>query len=284
MTLIDTYYPFDTGPGNSATQARWRAMARQFTIPGIIPGHPLGTCVPSLAGSTVNIGLGAMWIDGFYGEINTVPKSVTVTGPGQVVARMDTGDRSIKIFFVPNQSTPSQNPQLPTYEIPLAQISGTTTFTLADVRQFSYPLKPNSHAVIAQTQVRAAVAANSTSTAYVDWWTGLTFVKQRADTLLDFWFHGSGWASVAGTGAMYAVQITAPNASTAGQISRFYFNTASEHHTIVGGIAGWGQELVNARAIGTVTFKLQVALTGAGQHWYVDGNDWQFVQIVERMP
>ena len=283
MTLVENYFPIDTGPGARATLPRWRSMARLFSPPGVVPGY-LNQMKPSISGSQVSVDLGAVFIDGFYGEIVNTPKTVNVTGPGQVVARMDTGAREIRLYFVAGQNNPSQSLTGTIYEIPLAQITGTTTFALADIRQFAGTLKPPSHGVVSQTLVRAAVAANSTSTAYVDWWTGLTFVKQRADTLIDFWFHGSAWASVAGTGALYAIQITAPNASSVGQISRFYFNTASEHHTIVGGLSGWGQELVTARASGTVTFKLQVACTGASQHWYVDGNDWQFVQVVERMP
>jgi len=283
LTLVDTYFPFDTGPGNSATRDRWRSMARLFNPPGVVPGYA-NQCIPSIAGSQVSIGLGAMWIDGFYGEISTVAKTVTVTGPGQVVACMDPNDRSIKIFFRPGQNTPTQN-LTGIYEIPLAQIAGTTTFTLTDIRQFALALKLPSHTVVAETLLRAAIGANTTSTAWTAWWSNLTFTKVRPDTLLDFVFMDSAWAAVAGGAALYAVQITAPNSSSIGQISRFYFNSAAEHHTIAGGIAGWGQELVNAKATGTVTFSVLVQnLATVAPHWYVDGNDWQFMRVIERMP
>lgn len=140
MTLVDSYFPFDSGPGAGATQARWRVMSRTLGTSGIIPGY-LNSMAPTIAGSVVTINTGAAWIDGFYGEItSTTPaKNVTVTGAGMVVACADPTDHSVKIFFRAGQVTPAQ----PTngqgiFEIPLAQITGTSTFTLTDTRQYAY--------------------------------------------------------------------------------------------------------------------------------------------------
>src|SRR5262252_4144399 len=98
MTLVDNYFPFDQGPGATANPANWRSMARNFVTTGVIANYA-NQMVPSWTGTassgTATIGLGACWIDGFYGEISTAPKTVPTTGNGTVVARMDPGQRQI---------------------------------------------------------------------------------------------------------------------------------------------------------------------------------------------
>jgi len=136
MTVVDNYFPFDTGSGATATSARWRLMARLWYGSGVVPSY-LNALRPSLAGSVVTIQTGAVWIDGYYGESDS-PKTVGVTGAGMVVARMDPTARSIACFFVPGQTVPTQN-QNGIYEIPLMSITGTTTLTPKDIRQFSAP-------------------------------------------------------------------------------------------------------------------------------------------------
>jgi hypothetical protein len=136
VTVVDSYFPFDSGTGSIATPAHWRSMSRNWQPPGVIPGIA-NQCNPTIAGSVVTVGTGAMWIDGFYGEI-TVAKTVSVSGNGMVVGRADPNDRTVKIYFVANQTVPTQ-PANSTgiYEIPIAQVTGTT---LTDIRQYSYGL------------------------------------------------------------------------------------------------------------------------------------------------
>lgn len=136
MTIVDNYFPFDTGPGSTATAARWRLMARLWFGSGIVQGF-LNGFAPSIAGSVVTIQTGAVWIDGYYGESDS-PKTVGITGNGMVVIRMDPVARQIILIFVLGQNVPTQN-QNGIYEIPLMQVTGATG---VDIRQYGSP-SPN---------------------------------------------------------------------------------------------------------------------------------------------
>jgi microcystin-dependent protein len=129
MTIVDNYFPFDTGPGSAATAARWRLMARVWSTSGVVPNY-LNNCNPTLAGSVVTIDTGALWIDGYYGEIDS-PKTVSTTGNGTVVAHMDPNARQITVTFTTTVLTQSLTG---VYEIPLARV---TSGALTDIRQFA---------------------------------------------------------------------------------------------------------------------------------------------------
>jgi microcystin-dependent protein len=135
MVTTDTYFPFTSGPGAGASFPRWRSMARNFVAggSGVISGYA-GQCAPSLAGTTVTISTGAVWVDGVYGEITT-PKNLTISGSGMVVARMDPTAQQVVVAFVAGQSQPAQSPT-GTYEIPLASIQGNS---LTDIRLMLQP-------------------------------------------------------------------------------------------------------------------------------------------------
>lgn len=155
MTIVDNYFPFDgTGPGATATAARWRLMARLWSGSGVVPLF-LNSLRPSIAGSVVTIATGAVWIDGYYGEIDA-PKSVSVSGNGMVVARMDPAARQIALYFVANQTVPVQN-LTGNYEIPLMQVTGSTG---KDIRQFAAPIGTPVHA----RAFRAGVWSSATTT------------------------------------------------------------------------------------------------------------------------
>ena len=132
MTIVDNYFPFDSGAGAVATAARWRLMARLWSSTGVIPLF-LNSLAPTIAGSVVTIAPGAVWIDGYYGESDS-PKTLSVSGNGMVVARMDPTAREILFVFVPNQTTPTRD-QNGIYEVPLMQITGGSTGT--DIRLFA---------------------------------------------------------------------------------------------------------------------------------------------------
>jgi hypothetical protein len=160
MTVVDNYFPFDTGSGASATPARWRLMARLWYSSGVVPGY-LNACVPSISGSVVTIQSGAMWIDGYYGESDS-PKTVGVSGNGMVVARMDPTARSIAFYYVAGQSVPTQNPN-GIYEIPIMQVTGATG---TDIRRFSAPTPSNP---VHARACRVAAYATSTSLLTYGW-------------------------------------------------------------------------------------------------------------------
>jgi hypothetical protein len=131
MTIVDNYFPFDTGPGSTATAARWRLMARLYRGSGVIYGF-LNNCAATIAGSVVTVQMGAVWVDGYYGEIDT-PKAVTVSGNGMVVIRMDPTARQVLVMFVANQTIPTRNLS-GIYEVPIMQVTGATG---KDIRQFA---------------------------------------------------------------------------------------------------------------------------------------------------
>jgi len=131
MTLVDNFFPFDTGSGASATPARWRLMARTWATSGILPRY-MNQMAPTIAGSVVSIDTGAAWIDGFYGE-NAAVKNISATGNGMVVVRADPNSRQIIIAFVANQMTPTQS-LTDIYEIPVCRV---TAGVITDIRQFT---------------------------------------------------------------------------------------------------------------------------------------------------
>jgi microcystin-dependent protein len=131
MTLVDNFFPFDTGSGTNATPARWRLMARTWATSGVLPRY-MNQMAPTIAGSVVTIDTGAAWIDGFYGE-NAALKSVSIAGNGMVVVRADPNNRQILIVFMAGQNTPTQS-LTDIYEVPLCRINAGV---LTDIRQFT---------------------------------------------------------------------------------------------------------------------------------------------------
>ena len=135
IQATDNYFPFTSGPGAAATVARWRLMARNWVVGGSgVLANYLNQCFPSLAGSTVTIGTGAVWVDGFYGEIDS-PKTLATSGNGMVVARMDPTAQIVQIVFVAGQTVPTQN-LTGIYEVGIAQITGGV---LTDLRPLLQP-------------------------------------------------------------------------------------------------------------------------------------------------
>jgi microcystin-dependent protein len=131
MTIVDNYFPFATGPGATATAARWRLMARVFQGSGVIANY-LNNMNPTIAGSVVTIDTGAVWVDGYYGE-NDSPKTVNITGSGTtviVVAHMDPVVSQITLTAV---ASPTQT-LTGIYEVPICRV---TSGALVDIRQFA---------------------------------------------------------------------------------------------------------------------------------------------------
>jgi microcystin-dependent protein len=132
MTVVDNYFPFDTGPGAAATPARWRLMARQWSSPGVIPNYN-NQCRPSLVGTALTIDTGGIWIDGFYGENQTSKTLSVVGGDGLVVARADPNGRQIVFSYNIGATQPVQT-LTNIYEVSIARI---TAGAMVDIRQFA---------------------------------------------------------------------------------------------------------------------------------------------------
>lgn len=134
MTVIENYFPFDSGAGATATPQRWRLMARQWSGNGVIPGYT-NQCRPTLAGSVLSIDMGAVWIDGFCGE-NQSSKSFSVSGgDGLLVARMDPVAKEVLFVYTVGQTAPAQPANATgVYEISIARV---TSGAMYDIRQFA---------------------------------------------------------------------------------------------------------------------------------------------------
>src|SRR5215831_8844162 len=145
--LAETYIPFDTGPGATATTARWRSMSRGFRYNGIVPGFA-NQFTATISAGVLAIQPGAVWVDGFYAETTTNHTvSSTGLGPGLTVLRADPVARTIAFFYLPAVTVPNQPaPALSTgvYEIPLYYVVSQTTFN--DVRQFATATNDNCRA------------------------------------------------------------------------------------------------------------------------------------------
>lgn len=279
MTLLDNYFPFDQGAGATATPARWRSMARYFYGSGVIASY-LNALRPSQSGGIVTIQPGAAWIDGFYGE-NDAAKTLSVSGNGMVVARMDPNARSIAFVFVPNQTTPTQTPT-GIYEIPLWNVTGATG---TDIRQYSIspPPSPPTHSVVAQTTQRISLGTAWGGTTWAGWW-AMTVTKVRPDTVFDFEYLGSAYGTNAVGWVEIGAQVTSPYASSVGTVAHFFFNTMSEHHSIVGALPGWGSELSAAGYTGNFNITVWVRCSAANSPiWRVDGNDYHAFKVTERI-
>jgi hypothetical protein len=136
MSNLDVYVPFDQGAGAAATPDHWRRMARGWEYNGVVPGYGQQFSA-SIANGILTLGTGAVWVDGFYGEVTT-SKSVSSTGlgPGLVCARVDPTARTIS-FVYENATTGIVFTQSLTgvYDIPLYHVDSATGFT--DMRQFT---------------------------------------------------------------------------------------------------------------------------------------------------
>lgn len=223
MTIVDNYFPFDTGPGSSATAARWRLMARLFNGSGVIYNF-LNALAPSIAGSVVTVQPGAVWIDGYYGEIDS-PKGVGVTGNGMVVARMDPTARQVVLMFVANQTVPTQN-KSGIYEVPIMQVTGATG---RDIRQFA---RPNS-APSFQARVYRQGVWNSATTAYIfgfdtiSYGTGMTGATGVITCPVDGWYLVTAQAAFVASAVGQWYNIWLGHATPAGNVNVAFSNNHS---------------------------------------------------------
>jgi hypothetical protein len=123
---LDTYFPFDAGPGADTGMRRWRKMAPLWLASGVVRGvsQEMNPNYWDVAAQVFHVGLGAVWVDGFYGEA-TVGKVVATPGnDGFVVAVLDPFLQQVRLEFAPGlhgdldvHNSPDSYWHIPLFEI-----------------------------------------------------------------------------------------------------------------------------------------------------------------------
>jgi hypothetical protein len=141
MPLLDEYFPFDIGNGSPANSSRWRKMAQLWQSDGVFAGY-LSQLNATLAGTTVTVQTGGLFIHGYYGEVQN-PQAITGVGTnGTVVAGVNFSTQEITIYYrdqvIDYGTNPATGYEQDTniWEIPLWLVSGTT---LIDLRTMLNP-------------------------------------------------------------------------------------------------------------------------------------------------
>jgi hypothetical protein len=150
VTLLDDFFPMETPPGAHSTITRWRKMARQWSVSGVVlsergphpqEANPLMVWIWDRDGSTtgtpgaVLISPGGCWVNGFYGQaVNHT--QVPCPDTGLVVCRFDPAIQTISFVWRPGAG-PGSETQDPDgwWEIPLAYLDGASG-TITDLRRF----------------------------------------------------------------------------------------------------------------------------------------------------
>lgn len=156
-TAMDVYMPFDSGPGSSVTEDGWRAMMRYNNIAGVV--RSIGSEMLPFGDSTgmqMKVSDGRVVIEGYYGEVTTGPKILTIannaagsTRLDTVVARANWTTNVVELDVITgtagNNTGPAPTRDSSKWEIPLALVavaSGAVTISAAnvfDVRQWGGP-------------------------------------------------------------------------------------------------------------------------------------------------
>jgi hypothetical protein len=153
MGNFDEYFPFDPGYGASANSARWRKMSKLWAPDGVVMNYPTGV-VPTacqlyasaISGGATTIQPGAVFIHGFYAELQN-PQTISALGTnGTIVAQANFNTEAIQIYYKDGAldygTSPTNNyeqdnePGAVIWEIPLWLVSGTT---LTDLRNLISP-------------------------------------------------------------------------------------------------------------------------------------------------
>lgn len=128
-------WPTDGADGSVSSEARWRKMARGW-VPSGVDASLLGSgqLTPTLAaGPTINVTIGAAWLDGHYAELTT-PASIPATANGLLVVRFTPADNHAELLYRDAAVTCTQT--LATWELPIARM---LAGALQDLRWFANP-------------------------------------------------------------------------------------------------------------------------------------------------
>lgn len=147
--LLDTYMPYDSGPGSNVSEDGWRKFAKYFRGDGVIRGQGNELAVfGDSTGMQVKVPTGEVWIQGEWGQSSSQKILGIDTADGSlarkdlIVCRNDFVNNQMvidKITGSPNASpvvpTPTQNTSL--WEIQLGIVSvaaGASTITAGNVQ------------------------------------------------------------------------------------------------------------------------------------------------------
>jgi hypothetical protein len=147
--LMEDFFPMEIPPGNHSTMDNWRKMAQLWCADGVV--HPDLSFMPTerfpmsvygwdWANSRASVAPGACWVNGFYGQNDTVKVLVVGAPPdwGLVVARFDNVAQTIALVYKGGSGpTDLIRDRDGWWEIPLAQMN--TDGSIADLRR-SVPL------------------------------------------------------------------------------------------------------------------------------------------------
>jgi hypothetical protein len=137
MGNFDEYFPFDPGFGASANAARWRKMANLWMADGVLANY-LNQLNATIAGSVVTVQTGAVFIHGYYAELQN-SQTFTV-GTGTVVAQVNFNTEIVALVYrdgVTDYGSGGFEQDTNIWEIPIWGIQGGTT--LLDLRNLINP-------------------------------------------------------------------------------------------------------------------------------------------------
>lgn len=140
---LDEYFPFDIGYGMPANTARWRKMAALWQSDGVVINYA-NQLNATIAGTSVTVQTGALFIRGYYGElINASGYVISPVGTnGTIVAGVDLVQQTVSIYYrdgvVDYGTNPATNYEQDQnkWEIPLWLVSGAS---LVDLRTMITP-------------------------------------------------------------------------------------------------------------------------------------------------
>lgn len=147
-TSVDSYMPYDSGPGSNVTETGWRSFMRRVGWTGVIPNvlnqfRPFGDST----GMQVKADTGEAWVEGQWGQstsIKILPITNNTSGSPRIdliVIRNDFVNNNIVLDII--QGTPGGFPVAPTptqntskWEITLGLVAvgaGVSTITAGNV-------------------------------------------------------------------------------------------------------------------------------------------------------
>lgn len=150
-TTLDTYMPYDSGPGANVTEDGWRRFMKHLRGDGVIRGYANEFLTfGDSSGRQVKVGTGECWIKGNWGE-STAQKTISIAANSSgnpridfVVLRNDFLNNRIEIDVI--TGTPAASPVAPAltqntskWEIGLALVAvanGAVTITAGNVTDF----------------------------------------------------------------------------------------------------------------------------------------------------
>lgn len=141
--MTKSYFPFDSGPGASISEAQWTKMSKNWLRTGVIEGLKV---YADSTGLKVKVPAGKAWMEGHFFESDTVEElSINYLSSNsridRVILRLDWTANTINLAVL--QGLPAVSPMPPAitqnysrWEIPLAQIkivAGAMTVAAGDV-------------------------------------------------------------------------------------------------------------------------------------------------------